>query len=442
MKRVLIVSYYFPPSGGPGVQRVLKFVRYLRDFGWEPVVLSVEAGAYPDHDPSLWKDVPEGVLVHRTKAWDPYRWYARLTGRSSDEAVKVGSLGETETWQERVAQWVRANIFLPDARVGWVPNAVIAGKKLCKQLSINAVLTSGPPHSVHLTGWFLHRLTGTPWVADFRDPWTDINYYHELPHSSWALRLDAALEQVVLRSASCVTTVSPHWRRLLAQKAGLTRDERVAVVQNGFDPADFSGPPVSPPDDLFVLTHVGSLYASRNPASLWGALHRLRTDGTVPALRLRLVGSVAPEVLKSLRAAGLDTIVHHVSYVPHREAVAEMQHAHLLVLSIEAFAHNEGMITGKLYEYLASGRPVVGIGPVGGDAESILQAVEAGAMFGYEDVDGIAAYLHAHYEAWAQGRPYRGASAQDVEPYSRPAQTGIMAQVLDAATDPSTKPAR
>lgn len=441
MKRVLIVSYYFPPSGGPGVQRVLKCVRYLRDFGWEPVVLSVEAGAYPDHDPSLWTDVPAGVAVHRTKAWDPYRWYGRLTGRSADQAVKVGSLGETETWQERVAQWVRANIFLPDARVGWVPHAVIAGKKLCKQQSINVVLTSGPPHSVHLTGWLLHRLTGTPWVADFRDPWTDINYYHELPHAAWALWLDAALERTVLRTADRVTTVSPHWRRLLAQKAGPSGEKRVAVVQNGFDPADFSGPPVSPPDEHFALTHVGSLYASRNPVGLWKAIARLRTQGALAALRLRLVGSIAPEVLASLRTLGLEAIVDHVPYVPHREAVMEMQRAHLLILTIEAFAHNEGMITGKVYEYLASGRPVVGVGPVDGDAESVLERAEAGTMFDAEDVEGMAAYLQAHYEAWVQGQPGRGAMLEDVKPYSRQAQTGIMARVLNAATDPSTRPA-
>ncbi|NBC18791.1 MAG: glycosyltransferase, partial [Bacteroidetes bacterium] len=258
MRRVLIVSYYFPPSGGPGVQRVLKMVRYLRDYGWEPVVLTVEEGAYPDHDPSLWEDVPGDVIVHRTRAWDPYRWYARLTGRSAGEAVTVGSVAGSTSWQERLARWVRANVFLPDARVGWVPYAVIAIQKIWQHYGIDALLTSGPPHSVHLAGLLGQRWTGTPWVADFRDPWTDINYYHELPHSSLALRLDAAMERAVLRQATRVTTVSPTWARLLRGKVGRSADE-IRVVQNGFDPEDVAAVTAAPPADRFMLTHVGSL---------------------------------------------------------------------------------------------------------------------------------------------------------------------------------------
>lgn len=432
MRRVLIVSYYFPPSGGPGVQRVLKTVRYLRDFGWEPVVLTVEEGAYPDHDPTLWDDVPPEVLVHRTPAWDPYRWYARLTGRAAREAVKVGSVAGPATWQERLARWVRANVFLPDARVGWVPFAAVAISKLCRHLSIDALLTSGPPHSVHLSGLLGQRWTGTPWVADFRDPWTDINYYHELPHSALAHRLDAALERVVLRQAAQVTTVSPRWATLLRDKVHRGRED-VWVVQNGFDAADVDAVTAVPPAEEFMLTHVGSLYASRNPVALWNALARLRDRGAIPRLRLRLVGTVAPGVRAALSRRGLDARTTHVPYVPHAEAVAAMQQAHLLLLCIEAFPHDDGMITGKLYEYLASGRPVLGLGPPHGDAADLLRQTHGGQMWARDDVDAIAADVLGHYEAWERGTMRSGAAPDAIASLTRRAQTGLLADVLEAA---------
>ena len=368
--RVLVIAYYFPPSGGPGVQRVLKFVKYLAEFGWRPSVLTVREGAYPEYDPSLARDIPDAVPVHRTYAWDPYRWYARLTGRSDEDSVSVGSVrGRGASWKESVAQWIRANVFLPDARVGWVPFGAMRGRTLLSEQPFDAMLTSGPPHSVHLIGALLHRWTGTPWVADFRDPWTDINYYQELPHTPPARRLDAALERAVLRSASAVTTVSPSWRALLARKAGSDAGP-CAVVHNGFDPEDFEGERAAVSRDHFVLTYVGSLYASRNPEGLWRALSQLRTREAVPKLRLRLVGRVDPGVLRALQDRGLEAITERVPYVPHAEAVRYMQQAALLLLTIESFPRDEGMITGKLYEYLAAGRPVLGIGPPGGDGSS------------------------------------------------------------------------
>jgi glycosyltransferase involved in cell wall biosynthesis len=432
-RRVLVLTYYFPPSGGAGVQRVLKFTKYLPAVDWTPVVLTVKEGAYPARDASLWRDVPASAEVHRTRSWDPYQLYARLTGQSGDEAVVQGSVeGEGRDWKRLLARWVRANVFVPDARVGWVPFAVWRGRQLLADRKVDAILTTGPPHSTHLAGAALQWLTGTPWVADFRDPWTDINYYQELPHTPWARWLDAALERLVLRRAQAVTTVSPTWRDGLARTVSSRRrdTERFSVVQNGFDEDDVPSTPVRPSREAFELTHVGSLYASRNPESLWRALRRLQAGLSTFNLRLRLVGPVDPPVWQSLDQHGLTAITEHVPYVPHTDAVTYMRRAGLLILSIESFPRAEGMMTGKIYEYLASGRPVVGIGPPQGDAAALLRKTEGGRLFGRDDPAGLARFIRTHYAAWEMGLPLSGAAPEALRPYRRRAQTERMATLL------------
>lgn len=429
--RLLLVTYYFPPSGGAGVQRILKWTKYLRDFGVEPVVLTVEAGAYPRLDPTLLDDVPAGVAVHRTPTLDPFGLYARLTGRTRQEAVNetTGHIGEGDSVVERLARWVRGNLFIPDARVGWVPFAVARGRRLAAAGEVDAVLTSGPPHSVHLTGWGLQRLTGCPWIADLRDPWTDISYYDELPRAAAAVALDRALERAVLRHADAVVTVSPAWRDLLRAKVARAPGA-FHVIHNGFDPADFEEGPAPP--DRFVLAHVGSLYGSRSPEALWEALARLHEQGAVPRLRLRLVGRVGEDVLATLAAYGLEPILEHVPYRPHREATLEMQRATLLLLTMEGAQHYQGLITGKLYEYLAAGRSVLALGPPDGDAAALLRETDAGAVLPSDDTAAIVAYLREQYERWERGEALDGASAEAAAPYSRRVQAGEVAALARA----------
>jgi glycosyltransferase involved in cell wall biosynthesis len=428
--RILVVTYYFPPSGGPGVQRALKTVRYLRAFGYEPVVLTVEAGAYPSLDESLARDVPEGVRVVRTAAPDPFALYARLTGRSRQQAVAVGTVGQGGGPLARLAVWLRANVFLPDARVGWVPFARRAARDLLREAAREhrpyaAVLTTGPPHSAHLVGLGL----GVPWVADFRDPWTAINFYDDLPMTRPARALDRALERRVLRAADAVVTVSPSWARRL-DRAGDLSPGTVHVVQNGVDEADLEGVPAAAVrDDAFVLAHVGSLYGTRDPRALWAALRRLRGEGAVPRLVVRLVGRTDPDVRAAAEATGVP--VEAVPYVTHTEAVAEMGRAGLLVLSIEPFRADRGMITGKLYEYLASGRPVLALGPPDGDAAALLAETGGGAVLARDDADGVAEAVRQHYAAWEAGAPRAGAAWGAVAPYTRRAQTRRLADVVD-----------
>jgi len=428
MPRVLLIAYYVPPAGGPAVQRILQFVEFLQQEGWQPEVLTVQKGVYPNRDPALLDKIPSGVRVHRTRALDPYAIYQAVTGKGEGD-LPTGSMDEGQSWGERLAKWVRANVFIPDARVGWWPFAVARGRKLLASGRFDAVLTSGAPQSVHLIGKALHHWTQVPWVADLHDPWTDVSYYDDLPHTAWARRLDAALERSVLASASAVTTVSPSWADLFAGKAS----NRYAVVENGFSDSEFES--VNEPlDDSFVLAHVGKLYASRNPTAVWKALARLREKEAIPNLTVRLVGTVDPAVQRSIETLGLAPIVEKREFLPHTAAIRSMARSTLLLLVIEPFGEAEGMITSKLYEYLASERPVLGVGPSEGDAHALLRAHEAGVVVDWADVDQAETILRAHYEAWADGTPRSGAHRASLSEHTRRYQARRMASVLKEVT--------
>ncbi len=435
-RRVLFVTYYYPPSGGPGVQRSLKFTKYLPAFGWIPTVLTVrpEHASYPDLDPDLAEEIPPDVDVERTYAWDPYALYARVLKKRKEDVVSVGFLGEAQmNLRQRVARWIRANVFLPDARVGWVPFALRRGDDLLWRERYDAILTTGPPHSVHLVGMLLayrHRL---PWLTDFRDPWTEIDYYADLPMTTAARTLDAMMERLVLRRATAGTVVSEVMLRQLSRSGDLP----LKVIENGFDPADFEGVTGDIPADEFVVSHIGNLNAARNPTALWKALARLDADASIPKLFLSFVGNVEPAVLASAAQYGLEKRVRTMPYVPHSDAVKRMKSATMLLLSINRVKGAEGIVTGKVYEYVASGRPVLGIGPAAGDAARILRESGAGLLFEFDDVAGIATHLQKSYNAWANGRPLHGAEEATALRYSRREQTGALAGLLREISDPS-----
>ncbi len=429
-RRVLFVTYYYPPSGGSGVQRSLKFTKYLPAFGWLPTVLTVrpEHASYPDLDPDLAEEVPLDVDVERTYAWDPYALYARVLKKRKEDVVSVGFLGEAEmNFRQRVARWIRANVFLPDARVGWVPFALRRGDDLLREVHFDAVLTTGPPHSVHLIGLLLAMRHRLPWLTDFRDPWTEIDYYADLPMTAPAKAVDAMMERLVLRRATAGTVVS---RAMQDQLSRLT-DMPLTVIENGFDPADFEGIATGTATDEFVLSHVGNLNDARNPKALWEALARLDVEETMPKLRLSFVGNVEPAVLSSAARHGLNERISTMRYIPHADAVKRMKSATMLLLSINRVQGAEGIVTGKVYEYVASRRPVLGIGPTEGDAARVLHDSGAGVLFDFDDAAGIAAHLRRSYDDWASGTPLEGAAEAAMLRYSRREQAAEMAALLD-----------
>ena len=434
MKKVLFLTYYFPPSGGPGVQRSLKFSKYLLDFGWQPTIVTVrpEHASYPDLDPALSGEIPTSVQVERTSAWDPYALYAAMLQQEKQDIVSVGFLGEADmNTRQRLARWVRANVFLPDARVGWVPFAAARGNALLQREQFDAILTTGPPHSTHLAGLILRIIHKIPWIADLRDPWTEVSYYADLPISDVSRRIDAWLERRVLETASSVVAVSESMgRQLLAS----TRTP-IEIIQNGFDPQDFPEARPEPSKDRFVIRHVGNLTESQNPRVLWQALDELRASETMPELQLSFVGNVEPAVLASVREFGLDDFIEVQPYLPHDAAILRMRKSTLLLLCINRVVGAKAIVTGKLYEYIAAGRPVLGVGPADGDAARIIGESSAGQMFDFDDVAAVKAYLRAYYKRWKQGSTIEGVPWNRAMRYSRKENTKRLAAALDAVSE-------
>lgn len=371
MKRVLIITYYWPPNGGAGVYRWLKLSKLLPEHGWQPVIYTPENPEVVADDPGLLKDVRADIEVVKRPITEPFNLYKRFTGRSTKEKVQVGFLNEKKQggWKEDLALWVRSNFFIPDARVWWVRPSVKFLKEYLREHPVDAIITTGPPHSMHLIGLELKRALGVKWIADFRDPWTDIDFYAQLKLTSWADAKHKRLEGEVLREADQVLTVSWHWADDL-RKLGAAN---VEVVTNGYDPDDLPSPP-GPVDEAFSLVHIGSLPPTRNAPELWAALKMICDEDPAFAakFKLRFVGPVDHTIAESVEHAGLGAHLERTGRVTHEEAMRHMQRARVLLLLVNDTPNLLGILPGKLFEYISTGRPILGIGPTEGDVSRVL----------------------------------------------------------------------
>lgn len=371
MKRVLIITYYWPPNGGAGVYRWLKLSKLLPEHGWQPVICTPENPELVADDPGLLRDVRPDIEVIRVPITEPFGLYKRFTGRSTKEKVQVGFLNEKKQagWKEDFALWVRSNFFIPDARVWWVRPARKFLARYLVQNPVDALVTTGPPHSMHLIGLELKRALGVKWIADFRDPWTDIDFYAQLKLTGWADTKHKRLEGKVLREADKVLTVSWHWADDL-RKLGAPE---VKVITNGYDPDDLPTPP-EPVDEVFSLVHIGSLSPTRNAPELWKALKKICDEDPAFAaqFKLRFVGPVDHTIVESVEAAGLAAHLERTGRVTHEEAMRQMQRARVLLLLVNDTPNLMGILPGKLFEYVSTGRPILGVGPTGGDVSRVL----------------------------------------------------------------------
>ncbi len=373
MKRVLIITYYWPPNGGAGVQRWLKMAKYLPQHGWQPVVYTPENPEIITADEALSKEVPAEAEVIKRPITEPYTFYKRLTGRKADEKVHLGFLnegGKKKSWREDLAVWVRGNAFIPDARVWWVRPSVKFLAAYLKTHPVDAIVSTGPPHSMHLIALGLKRkFPALRWIADWRDPWTNIDFYDQLKLTAWADRKHHRLEREVVATAD--VNVAVGWT--MAEELHALGAHRTEVITNGFDPDDVPVPP-EPVDEKYSLVHVGNLTATRDIPQLWPVLAELcRTDAEfAKRFELRFVGPVDHAVLASIERAGLSDKVTRLGSVDHARAMREMQRARVLLLSVNDTANAKGVLTSKVFEYLAVGRPILAFGPKDGDVARVL----------------------------------------------------------------------
>lgn len=385
MNKVLIVTYYWPPGSGAGVQRWLKFAKYLPPFGWEPVILTVdpEYAAYPATDNSLSDEISPELKVYRTKATDWFRIYKK-------DKTKIPSAGfavnDNQSFAGKITRFIRGNFFIPDPRKGWNKYAVRKASEIINKGDVRHIITTSPPHSTQIIGLELKkRYPDIIWIADLRDPWTDIYYYESFFHTLPARRLDARYEREVLKTADWIITVGKSLRNSLCCKLpGL--EQRTTVITNGYDTGDFTGTENYKPE-LFRISYIGTLSDSYPVGGFIDAVESLVKEGT--KIRLRFVGSVSP-LQKKLIMSGTDSaMTEFIPYVNHREAIRYMAESSVLLLIIPDHRSNRSIITGKLFEYMASARPVLCIGPVDGDAAEILGIAGNGKCADYYDASGI-----------------------------------------------------
>jgi glycosyltransferase involved in cell wall biosynthesis len=391
MKKVLIITYYWPPSGGAGVQRWLKFAKYLPEFGWQPIILTVDPkyASYPQRDESLLKEVGPDCLVYATKSFELYNFYKLISGKK--EVPYGGFANESkESLFQKFSKFLRGNFLLPDPRKGWNKYALKKAAELIKEFNIDTVVTTSPPHSTQLIGMMLKLRFKIRWIADLRDPWTDIYYYSQFNHTALARKIDKAYERVVVENADLLITVSEDVKRIFAEKSELPVAAKTVVIPNGFDEDDFRITNI-PAETRKIITYTGTISEAYDVDCLLEALCLLSEDSKSQIL-IRFVGKVPSPVEMKFRSTGLE--VELVGYVDHTKSIEYLLRSDLLLLVIPKVKNNQGILTGKFFEYLASQKPILAIGPTDGDLAKIIQETRCGKLFDYEDSKGMLRFIH------------------------------------------------
>lgn len=423
MKRALIVTYYWPPAGGPGVQRWLKFVKYFREFGIEPIVYIPENPSYPLVDENFTSEISSDIEILKHPIKEPYR-FASAFSKKKTKQMSSGIIPKKKTSaMEKLMLYVRGNFFIPDARVGWVNPSVKFLSEYISKNPVDVLITTGPPHSLHLIGMQLKKELGIKWIADFRDPWTTIHYHKSLRLNKASERKHNELEAAVLNSADTIVVTSPTTKR----EFEVITKTPIEVITNGFDTTKEIAVTA---DAKFSISHIGSLLSERNPEVLWKTLRKIseQNPSFKEDLQLKFAGAVSDEIKKSLQNKELLGNSVFAGYVSHSEALKLQQQSQLLLLVEIDSAETKAIIPGKLFEYLAARRPIIALGPKGSDIKGIIQETQAGTFFNYSEGKVLESEIIRYYADFKNGSLI--ISSQGIEKYSRRELTRQMAFVI------------
>ncbi|MDP9954923.1 glycosyltransferase involved in cell wall biosynthesis [Epilithonimonas hungarica] len=446
-KKVLIVTYYWPPAGGPGVQRWLKFAKYLPEFDWKPIIYTPENPSYPLVDETLTKEVPENLKIIKTNIWEPYQLAEKFS--KSNKKFKGGQfdVGKNQSFMSKLSIFIRGNFFIPDARKFWVRPSIQFLKQYLKENNIDVLVTTGPPHSLHLIGLGLKKeLPNLKWIADFRDPWTEISYYKHLKLTSGSDRKHRQLEKSVFENAD-LTLATSYTDAENFKKNGAN----AFCITNGFDESENSrvgeleserirksegnetlkSPNPKTLKTKFTLSYVGVLEQLRNPENLWKALENLCKTNSYFAndLELKFVGRVDDKILNEIESSVLKNNIKNLGYLSHNDSVNEMQNSDLLLITNFPNESSKGIIPGKLFEYLATGKQIISFGPKDADVETILNKTKAGKHFDYQSNLGILEFISSLYEDWKSGKSIQNEA--NINEFSRKELTKKLVELLD-----------
>ena len=426
-KKLLIITYYWPPAGGPGVQRWLKFVKYLPDFGVQPIVYIPKNPTYPIVDENLVKEVSDKAIILKHKIFEPYQ-LASFLSKNKTKKMNSGIIPnqKKQSFLDKIFLWIRGNLFIPDARVFWVKPSVAFLEKYIKDNDIDTIVTSGPPHSLHLIGMELKQTMKVKWFADFRDPWTTIGYHKSLRLSDYAVKKHKSLEHQVLNTADTIIVTSNTTK---TEFQAITT-QPIAVITNGYDTENVDKQAL---DSKFSLAHIGSFLSERNPKLLWETLVELVQE--IPDfkrhLEIKLVGAVSQEVLETIDQFDLKPYLNNLGYVSHSEAISHQRKSQVLLLIEINSEDTKSIIPGKLFEYMVSGRPIIAIGPGGSDFAEIITNTNTGVFFDYSEKMKLKSVLLGFYNQFLEEKLQ--SNGVGLQQYSRKSLTEKLVKLLNSS---------
>ncbi len=434
MKKVLIITYYWPPAGGPGVQRVLKFAKYLPEFGWQPIILTVKNGEYPAIDETLVEEIPECCKVYKTNSIEPSFLYKKFTGMSSDEAIPVATLTEKKTsWKMKLAHWIRLNLFIPDAKIGWIPFAVKEGKRIIKKEKPDLIFSSSPPPTVHLIAKKLAKSSKIKWVADFRDPWTEIHYYENQERNKISQKLDSKYEKEVLNNVSVITTTSQLYiEDDFAQKVS---SKKCINIPNGYDEEDFKVFDYKQKNQNkeFTILHLGAVGKERIPYNLLKCIRELIDSNKIKKelIRVIFIGNVEESFKKIVKGYNLTNLIRFIKYLPHYDAIEMATRSDILLLLITQSENNRRILPGKTFEYLRLNKPILALGPEDGEVARILIDSKMGKVLDYNNEVEISKVIADYYNSWESNTIKHTDKIKFIEKYNRKNLTEQLVKIFE-----------
>jgi glycosyltransferase involved in cell wall biosynthesis len=415
--KVLIITYYWPPAGGSGVQRWLKFVKYLQEFGIEPIVYTVDNGNYVKEDTSLLNEIPQNIKILKQPIWEPTAllfWKKKRQLKNGISNVSKGGL----------LSFIRGNFFIPDPKIFWIKPSVSFLQKYLDKNNVDVIISTGPPHSMHLIAQKLQHQNDIKWLADFRDPWSDLYYNKDFKQRSFAKNKNRKLEEAVLKNADCILTVSTTLQQEFSKIA-----KRVAVITNGFDDEFLDSKKVTLDAD-FSISYIGLLPKQSNPVLLFKVLKKLCQENSAfkNDLQINFIGDISEEVKTEIELNDLVENTNFIGYVSHQEAIVYQKKSQVLLLLIPDVKNNKGILTGKLFEYLTAKRPILAIGPEEGELSIILTETNAGVVINFDAEEKLEFQIRKLYQKFKEEKLI--VNATNIQKYHRKELTKNLAFLL------------
>jgi glycosyltransferase involved in cell wall biosynthesis len=433
MKNILVIAYYFPPSGGPGVQRVLKHVKYLREFGWNPIVFTVKNAQYPAYDYSLMKEIPDDVKVYKSQIFEPYDIYRFFTGKKKNEPIDVNTIkkeGQSIGFKEKIAEFIRATFFIPDARIGWYFSSKKVLKEIFQKENIQAIYSSSPPYTCSLIAQYSKKKLKVPWIAGFRDPWTD--FISSPKRWFFPKFIDKSLEKSTFANSDLVECA---WEGIIKDainKYPKINKEKFIHNPNGFDSADYPDFE-SKRNSKFTLTYTGSMYGRRNPQALFLAIEQLLSENRlhISDFQINLIGRFGSEIHEMINKTTFQENIHIINYIPHHDSLIQLLKSDALLLIVDESKESSEIVPGKVYEYLGTLKPLLVISPTDGAIAKLIYETGSGLVAHQSQIDLIADNFEKLFNLWKNNLQLNSIKPVEIKKYERRESAKKLANMLD-----------